>query len=97
MLFAGAICFSCSDDGEGSDVLPSTPPAETKPSDGQQEIDSLEVWCIGHEGLKIYGKLFFPKGNDKALPTVILSHSHSLTHEAMRGYARLIAEQGFAT
>ena len=96
MLFAGAICFSCSDDGEGSDVLPSTPPAETKPSDGQQEIDSLEVWSTGHEGLKIYGKLFFPKGNDKALPAVILSHSHSLTHEAMRGYARLIAEQGFA-
>ena len=96
MLFAGTICFSCSDDGEGSDVLPSTPPAETKPSDGQQEIDSLEVWCTGHEGLKIYGKLFFPKGNDKALPAVILSHSHSLTHEAMRGYARLIAEQGFA-
>ena len=47
--------------------------------------------------MKIYGKLFFPKGNDKALPAVILSHSHSLTHEAMRGYARLIAEQGFAT
>lgn len=104
MLFAGATCFSCSDDGEASDVLPTTPPAETKPSDEQQgagepalqEIDSLEVWCTGHEGLKIYGKLFFPKGNDKALPAVILSHSHSLTHEAMRGYARLIAEQGFA-
>lgn len=104
MLFAGAICFSCSDDGEASDVLPSTPPAETKPSDppkdpnepALQEIDSLEVGCTGHKGLKIYGKLFFPKGNDKALPTVILSHSHSLTHEAMRGYARLIAEQGFA-
>ena len=104
MLFAGATCFSCSDDGEASDVLPSTPPAETGSSEGQQgtgepalqEIDSLEVGCTGHEGLKIYGKLFFPKGNDKALPAVILSHSHSLTHEAMRGYARLIAEQGFA-
>lgn len=105
MLLAGALCLSCSGDEDGADALPSTPPAETKPTDGQQgtgepplqEIDSLEVWCTGHEGLKIYGKLFFPKGNDKALPTVILSHSHSLTHEAMRGYARLIAEQGFAT
>ena len=105
MLLAGALCLSCSGDEDGADALPATPPAETKPSDGQQgtgeppvhEIDSLEVWCTGHEGLKIYGKLFFPKGNDKALPAVILSHSHSLTHEAMRGYARLIAEQGFAT
>lgn len=104
MLLAGALCLSCSGEEDGADALPATPPAETKPSEGQQgtdepalqEIDSLEVWCTGHEGLKIYGKLFLPKANDKALPAVILSHSHSLTHEAMRGYARLIAEQGFA-
>ena len=73
MLLAGALCLSCSGDEDGADALPSTPPAETKPTDGQQgtgepplhEIDSLEVWCTGHEGLKIYGKLFFPKGNDR--------------------------------
>ncbi|MGM9692921.1 MAG: alpha/beta hydrolase family protein [Alloprevotella sp.] len=96
MLLAGALCLSCSGDEDPTDVLPSTPPVDTaSPEQPTHEIDSLEVWCTGHDGLKIYGKLFRPKGNDESLPAVILSHSHSLTHEAMRGYARLIAAQGF--
>ena len=90
VLLIGTLCFSCSDDDQKA-IAPNGIDALIA-----QRLDSLEVGCTGHDGLKIYGKLFRPKGNDKALPAVILSHSHSLTHEAMRGYARLIAAQGFA-
>lgn len=90
VLLIGTLCFSCSDDDQKT-IAPNGIDALIA-----QRLDSLEVGCTGHDGLKIYGKLFRPKGNDKALPAVILSHSHSLTHEAMRGYAHLIAAQGFA-
>lgn len=45
--------------------------------------------------LRIYGKMFRPEGQ-KQLPVVICSHSSSLTHKAMQGYARKLAQEGYA-
>ena len=71
-------------------------PPDDNTGEAVTELDSAEVWC-SRDGLRIYGKLYRPKGNADALPAVILAHSHSLTHLAMRRYARQIAEDGFAT
>ena len=43
----------------------------------------------------IYGKMFRPESQER-LPVVICSHSSSLTHEAMKGYAEKLAEAGYA-
>lgn len=74
---------------------------EPKPEGGGGEVtaeagtDSLVMTFVRDE-LKIYGWMYRPKAAKGQLPAVILSHSHSLTHEAMKGYARLLAEKGFA-
>ncbi|MGM9735713.1 MAG: alpha/beta hydrolase family protein [Candidatus Cryptobacteroides sp.] len=55
-----------------------------------------EHWC-GPEGSRIYGKIYKPENCQGRIPAVILSHSSSLTHEAMAGYAESIAGKGYAT
>ena len=57
------------------------------------------IWeekCHGN-GVSIYGKMYRPgyESPAKKLPTVILSHSASLTADAMNVYARAIAQAGF--
>lgn len=54
-----------------------------------------EIWC-GAEGSRIYGKMYLPENNTDHLPAVILSHSSSLTHAAMAGYADSLAMHGYA-
>ena len=100
-LLAGFLAITmgfvaCSSDEEGS-----LPPQD----DGQGElvdstlsagaVDSVELWS-NREGNKIYGKMYRYAGETKPLPAVILSHSSSLTHEAMSGYAQAIAKMGYA-
>lgn len=55
-----------------------------------------EIWC-GSEGSKIYGQMYLPENHSGKLPTVILSHSSSLTHAAMAGYADSLAMHGYAS
>lgn len=55
-----------------------------------------EIWC-GSEGSRIYGQMYLPENHNGKLPTVILSHSSSLTHAAMAGYADSLAMHGYAS
>ena len=55
-----------------------------------------EIWC-GSEGSRIYGQMYLPENPSGKLPTVILSHSSSLTHAAMAGYADSLAMHGYAS
>ncbi|MGN1211300.1 MAG: alpha/beta hydrolase [Candidatus Cryptobacteroides sp.] len=56
-----------------------------------------EVFYGHRDGLNIYCVSYRPENALGELPTVILSHSNSLTHAAMEGYAQAIARKGFAT
>ncbi len=56
-------------------------------------LDSVEFSCKRGD-LNIYGLMFTKVAPGKKAPAVILSHSSSLTHAAMRDYARQIADQG---
>ena len=58
-------------------------------------VDSAEVWSE-REGNKIFGMMYHNPATTKKQPAVILSHSSSLTHEAMSGYAKEIAKMGYA-
>ena len=53
-----------------------------------------EVYAY-RDTLRIYGKMFRPEGQEM-LPAVVCSHSSSLTHEAMKGYAEKLAKAGYA-
>ena len=57
--------------------------------------DSTELWSE-RDGLRIYGMMYRDARSSGKLPAVILSHSSSLTHKAMSGYAQAIARIGFA-
>ncbi|MGN0036388.1 MAG: alpha/beta hydrolase family protein [Bacteroidaceae bacterium] len=100
---------ACSDDKEpdttttetdGSNAGEDEPGKPETGGDGdvtaESGLDSTELTFVRDE-LKIYGWMYRPKAAKGQLPAVILSHSHSLTHEAMKGYARMLSEKGFAT
>lgn len=59
-------------------------------------VDSVELWCQ-RDSNRIYGLLYYNPAASKIQPAVILSHSSSLTHEAMKGYAAAIAKTGYVT
>ena len=93
-----ALCLgSCSsDDNDDSGIVPPTDEEEeVKDSTATVAVlDSAELYCTKGEQ-KIYGYIYKKvKAGEKA-PAVILSHSSSLTHEAMKNYARAIADQGY--
>ena len=54
-----------------------------------------EVVYAHRDSLDIYGLMYKPAGQTN-LPIVICSHSSSLTHKAMEGYAQKIAQHGYA-
>ena len=56
-------------------------------------LDSVEFSCKKGD-LNIYGLMYTKVTPGKKAPAVILSHSSSLTHAAMRDYARQIANLG---
>ena len=58
------------------------------------DVISEELWC-NRDGMNIYGVMYRPEGAGK-VPVVILSHSSSLTHAAMAGYAERLAAEGYA-
>ena len=58
-------------------------------------VDSVEVWSE-RDGNRIFGMMYYNSTVSEKQPAVILSHSSSLTHEAMKGYASAIAKMGFA-
>ena len=94
---AVAMCFAAcsSDDDNGS-----MPPENEETTDSVQTgtelvVDSAEVWSE-RDGNRIFGMMYYNSASSKKQPAVILSHSSSLTHEAMSGYALAIAKMGYA-
>ena len=99
-FIAVAMCFAAcsSDDDNGS-----TPPENTENEETADSVqtgmelvvDSAEVWSE-RDGNRIFGMMYYNSASSKKHPAVILSHSSSLTHEAMSGYALAIAKMGYA-
>lgn len=99
-FIAVAMCFAAcsSDDDNGS-----TPPENTENEETADSVqtgmelvvDSAEVWSE-RDGNRIFGMMYYNSTASEKQPAVILSHSSSLTHEAMKGYASAIAKMGFA-
>ena len=87
-----------SDDNNGSMPPENTENEETTDSvqvGPEQVVDSAEVWSE-RDGNRIFGMMYYNSASSKKQPAVILSHSSSLTHEAMSGYALAIAKMGYA-
>ena len=72
--------------GTTTDSVAVTPPVEW--------VDSMEYCCM-RDSNRIYGMLYQNPLASNIRPAVILSHSSSLTHEAMAGYALMLARQGY--
>ena len=99
-FIAAAMGFAAcsSDDDNGS-----MPPENTENEDTTDSVqtgtelvvDSAEVWSE-RDGNRIFGMMYYNSVASKKQPAVILSHSSSLTHEAMSGYALAIAKMGYA-
>lgn len=99
-FIAAAMCFAAcsSDDDNGT-----TPPEITEEEETTDSIqtgteivvDSAEVWSE-RDGNRIFGMMYYNSASSRKQPAVILSHSSSLTHEAMSGYALAIAKMGYA-
>ena len=87
-----------SDDDNGSTPPDNTENGETTDSvqtGTELVVDSAEVWSE-RDGNRIFGMMYYNSASSKKQPAVILSHSSSLTHEAMSGYALAIAKMGYA-
>ena len=99
-FIAVAMCFAAcsSDDNNGSMPPENTENEETTDSlqtGTELVVDSTEVWSE-RDGNRIFGMMYYNSTASEKQPAVILSHSSSLTHEAMKGYASAIAKMGFA-
>src|SRR5574344_1657606 len=99
-FIAAAMGFAAcsSDDDNGSMPPENTENEETTDSvqtGTELVVDSAEVWSE-RDGNRIFGMMYYNSASSKKQPTVILSHSSSLTHEAMSGYALAIAKMGYA-
>ena len=89
-------CAACSSDED--ETLPTEDNGSGEQVDSTLSgcaVDSVELWS-SRVGNQIYGKMYRYAGGTQKLPAVILSHSSSLTHEAMVGYAQAIAKMGYA-
>ena len=99
-FIAAVMCFAAcsSDDNNGSMPPENTENEETTDSvqvGTELVVDSAEVWSE-RDGNRIFGMMYYNSASSKKQPAVILSHSSSLTHEAMSGYALAIANMGYA-
>lgn len=99
-LIAAALCFAAcsSDDDNGTTPPEITEEEETTdsiPTGTEIVVDSAEVWSA-RDGNRIFGMMYYNSASSRKQPAVILSHSSSLTHEAMSGYALAIAKMGYA-
>ena len=90
---------ACSSDDDNGTMPPENAGNEEIIDSVQTEteltVDSVEVWSE-RDGNRIFGMMYYNSTASEKQPAVILSHSSSLTHEAMKGYASAIAKMGFA-
>ena len=90
-FIAATMCFAAcsSDDDNGITTPENTENKETTDSiqtEAEMVVDSVEVWSE-RNGNRIFGMMYYNSTASEKQPAVILSHSSSLTHEAMKGYA----------
>ena len=90
---------ACSSDDNDMPAPPenneNTGDADSSQTEVEWVVDSVELWSQ-RDANRIYGMMYYNPVSSKKQPAVILSHSSSLTHEAMSGYAYAIAKMGFA-
>ncbi len=53
-----------------------------------------DLW-VEHDGRRVYGRIFLPKGPNRPVPAVICSHYFGGTHRASAEYACAMAEAGY--
>ena len=98
-LTVAPMATGCSDDEDSilppadDDAVTDTTAISEQPAEAV--LDSTELWCM-NGNQRIYGLLYTKARPGERVPAVILSHSYSLSHAAMRGYARSLAEKGMA-
>lgn len=76
-------------------AMTAMPSCAEKPTDETFESVITELHCKS-QNIDIYGLMYTPKGKEGKLPVVVLSHSSSLTHEAMVPYAEYLVKKGYA-
>ena len=99
-FIAATMCFAaCSSDDDNGTIPPENAGNEeiidSVQTGTELTVDSVEVWSE-RDGNRIFGMMYYNSASSKKQPAVILSHSSSLTHEAMSGYALAIAKMGYA-
>ena len=99
-FIAATMCFAaCSSDDDNGTIPPENAGNEeiidSVQTGTELTVDSVEVWSE-RDGNRIFGMMYYNSTASEKQPAVILSHSSSLTHEAMKGYASAIAKMGFA-
>ena len=96
-FIAAAMGFAaCSSDDDNGSMPPENEETTDSVQTGEElVVDSAEV-CSERDGNRIFGMMYYNSTASEKQPAVILSHSSSLTHEAMKGYASAIAKMGFA-
>ena len=98
-LTVAPMATGCSDDEDS--ILPpadddaASDTTATPEQPAEAVLDSTELWCM-NGNQRIYGLLYTKARPGERVPAVILSHSYSLSHAAMRSYARSLAEKGMA-
>ena len=96
-LTVAPMATGCSDDEDSilppadDDAASDTTAIPEQPAEAV--LDSTELWCM-NGNQRIYGLLYTKARPGERVPAV--SHSYSLSHAAMRGYARSLAEKGMA-
>ena len=107
LAFLFALSFTvttaCSDDdNDDNDEMELQKDNDNDDNSDNDNDDNLEPELVCEElscnrdGYKIYGKMYRKVSEGSKAPCVILSHSSSLTHAAMAGYAESIAEKGMS-
>lgn len=76
-------------------AMTAMPSCAEKPTDETFESVITELHCKS-QNIDIYGLMYTPKGKEGKLPVVVISHSSSLTHEAMVPYAEYLVSKGYA-
>ena len=98
-IAASMVVAACSSDDDNGTIPPENAGNEeiidSVQTGTELTVDSVEVWSE-RDGNRIFGMMYYNSTASEKQPAVILSHSSSLTHEAMKGYASAIAKMGFA-
>ena len=96
-IAAAPLLAACSDDDNDMITLPDDSGiqngADSIQTDAEWAVDSVDLWCR-RDTNNIYGVMYYNATTSEPQPAVVLSHSSSLPHASMKGYAAQIARMG---